>query len=84
MNITLTLTQEEADALAERVDLYNAGSGQPAITVEQYMGQIQCREFVERLATERYQKSLTRLGEMFKAKPYDARLATIDALEKQA
>lgn len=81
MQITLTLAQEETDALNERVDLYNTGSGQPPLTAEQFMERVHCQEFIARLVDERYQRSLTRLGTMFKNKPYEERIATIAQLE---
>jgi hypothetical protein len=85
MNITATLTlnQEQIDALQERVDLYNAGSGQAPLTPTQFLEQVQLVPFIEELATQRYNASLNRLGSAFKVLPYDARLATIAELESK-
>lgn len=37
MNISITPDQETLDALAERVSLYNAGSGEPPVSQEQFL-----------------------------------------------
>ncbi len=85
MNITLSLTldQEQTDALQERVDLYNAGSGNPPLTPTQFLEQVHLVPLIEQLADQRYNASLTRLGSAFKVLPYDARLATISELESK-
>lgn len=81
LTTSITLNQEQTDALQDRVDLYNAGSGQPPLTPAQFLEQVQLLPFVNQLAAQRYEASLNRLGGAFKSLPYEARLATIADLE---
>jgi len=84
MKLTITIDQEATDALQERVDLYNAGSGQPAITATQFMEQVHCGDFISQLVEQRYQASVARVAAAFRPIPYEQRLATVAALETQA
>ena len=84
MKLTLTLDQEATDALKERVDLYNAGSGKPAITAEQFMEQVHCGDFLNQLVEAKYQASVSRVADAFRPLPYAQRTATVAALEAQS
>ena len=83
ISISLTLDQEQTDALQERVDNYNASSGLPEITPSDFIKTVHVSPFIQSLVEQRYTASLNRLGEGFKVLPYDARLATIATLESQ-
>lgn len=84
MKLEFNLNQEELDSLSERVAAYNAGSGEPPLTLEQFMISVHCKPFIQKLVEKRYNASLERLGAMFKAKPYQERVAMIQNLESQA
>jgi hypothetical protein len=84
MNITLTLDQEATDALKDRVDLYNAGSGQPPLTAEQFMEQVHCGDYIAQLVESKYQQAVARVAAAFRPLPYEQRAATVVALEAQA
>lgn len=53
MNITLTLDTETTETLSERVDLFNAGSGEAPITPEQFMTAEMYRFLESLVATKR-------------------------------
>lgn len=74
MNLTLTLDQEATDALNERVDLYNAGSGQPAITAEQFMGQVYCQPFIDGLVSTKRAATAQQLKDAADSLPYEKRV----------
>jgi len=84
MKLTLTLDQESTDALNERVALYNAGSGQPPLTSEQFIEQVHCGDFINRLVEAKYQDAVSRVAAAFRPLPYEQRTATVAALEAQA
>lgn len=84
MKLTLSLNQEQIDALTDRVALYNAGSGQPPITVEQFLEQVHCGDYIAQLVEAKYQASVARVATAFRPLPYDQRIATVAALEAQA
>lgn len=84
LTINLTLDAEAEDALKERVDLYNAGSGKLAITAEQFMEKVHCGDFLNQLVEAKYQASVSRVADAFRPLPYAQRTATVAALEAQA
>lgn len=84
LTLKLTLDQEATDSISERVDLYNAGSGQPPLTVEQFMEQVHCGDFINRLVEAKYQDAVSRVAAVFRPLPYEQRTATVASLESQA
>jgi len=84
MNLTITLDAEQTDALTERVDLYNSGSGQLPLTPEQFMEQVHCGDYINQLVETKYQASVARVAAAFRPLPYEQRTATVAALEAQA
>ena len=81
--ISLTLNQEQSDALQERVDLYNTNSGLPAITPDEFLETVQLEPYIQTLVDQRYASSLTRLGTAAAALPYEERQALIAQIESQ-
>lgn len=71
MKLTLTLDQEATDALKERVDLYNAGSKQPAITAEQFMEQAHCQTFIDGLVSAKRAATAQQLKDAADRLPYE-------------
>ena len=74
MQLTLTLDQEQSDALQERVDLYNAGSGQPALTANQFLVQVHNLPFIDGLVATKRQKTALELKAAADALPYEKRM----------
>jgi len=83
ISITLTLNQEQSDALQDRVDLYNAGSKLPAITPSELLKLIQIEPYIQTMVNERYSASLGRLGAAAASLPYAERQALIAQIESQ-
>lgn len=83
ISITLTLNQEQSDALQERVDLYNSGSGLASIIPSEFLETVQLEPYIKTLVDQRYAASLTRLGTAASALPYDQRQALIAQIESQ-
>jgi len=83
ISITLTLDQEQSDALQERVDLYNAGSGLPAITTDDFLKTVQLQPYIKTLVDQRYAASLTRLGASAASLSYEDRQDLIAQIEAQ-
>ena len=73
MQLTLTLDQEQSDALQERVDLYNAGSGQPALTANQFLVQVHNLPFIDGLVATKRQQTALELKAAADALPYEKR-----------
>jgi hypothetical protein len=74
MQITLTLSTEETDALNERVDLYNAGSGQAPVTAAEFLKQEQCLAFVRQLVTTKRENTALQLKAAADSLPYEKRI----------
>lgn len=83
ISITLTLDQEQSDALQDRVDLYNAGSGLTAITVSEFLKSVQLESYIKALVDQRYAASLNRIGTAAASLPYAERQALIAQIEAQ-
>ena len=83
ISISFTLNQEQSDALQERVDLYNAGSGLSAITPDEFLETVQLDPYIQTLVDQRYVASLTRLGTAASALSYAERQALIAQIEAQ-
>lgn len=75
MQLTITLDQEQTDALQERVDLYNAGSGQAALTANQFLVQVHNLPFIDGLVATKRQKTVLELKAAADALPYEKRTA---------
>jgi len=83
ISITLTLDQEQSDALQDRVDLYNAGSGLTAITVSEFLKLVQLESYIQTLVDQRYAASVQRIGTTAASLPYAERQAFIAQIEAQ-
>jgi len=87
MNITIDqkLTTEEQDALTAKVAQRNQSlsPGQAPYTLHSHLEEVLKAE-VHSITEEAYASSVRRVGEMFRSKPYDVRLATIAQLEQTA
>lgn len=83
ISINTDLNQEQSDALQDRLDLYNAGSGLPAITPSELLKLVELEPYIQSLVDQRYAASLTRLGSAAASLPYAERQALIAEIEAQ-
>lgn len=83
LSLSFDLNQEQSDALQDRVDLYNEGSGLPAITTAEFLKLAQIEPYIQTLVTQRYEASLTRLGVAASALPYAERKALIETIQSK-
>jgi len=83
ISLNFALNQEEMDALQDRVDLYNSGSGLPAITPSKFIETVEVGPYIQGLVMRRYETSLNRLGSAASALPYESRQALIAEIESQ-
>ena len=83
ISITLTLNQEQSDALQDRVDLYNAGSGLTAVTASEFLKLVQFESYIQTLVDQRYAASVQRIGTTAASLPYAERQALIAQIEAQ-
>ena len=74
MQINLTLSTEETDALNERVALYNAGSGQAPVTTAEFLKQEQCLAFVRQLVVTKREATALQLKAAADSLPYEKRI----------
>lgn len=74
MKLTIILDQEATDALKERVEGYNTGSGQPAITPEQFMEKVHCAPFIDSLVATKRALTAEQLKAAADVLPYEKRV----------
>lgn len=83
MNLTLSINQEQTDALQARVDLFNAGSGQPPLSPEQFLTQEVVMAEIDRLTKQAFDAAVAHLGDAALSLPYTDRLALIAQVKSQ-
>jgi hypothetical protein len=73
MNISITPDQEAIDAIAERVDLFNAGSGELPISQEQFLAN-ELTEYLVGLVTNKRAQTVEQIKAATDLLPYDIRV----------
>ncbi|CAB4135961.1 hypothetical protein UFOVP301_42 [uncultured Caudovirales phage] len=82
ISITLTLNQEQSDALQERVDLHNSSSS-TSITPSEFLKISELDFYIQTLVDQRYAASVQRIGTTAASLPYAERQALIAQIEAQ-
>jgi len=83
MTVTFELTEEQTDALNERVALFNAGSGEAEITVEQFLADNVIMESVNTYVKTAYDNAVSQLGVLAPNLDYASRKAIITQVKSQ-
>jgi hypothetical protein len=73
MNISITPDQEALDALAERVALYNAGSGEAPVSQEQFLA-VELTFYLAGLVTTKRAQTVEQIKTATDLLPYEKRV----------